>query len=60
MLSKSGAMSEKSANGYVDGACKLAHGSLESYGILYDSLETAARTLGKNVTENTVTVVEHK
>ena len=53
-------MSEKSANGYVDGACKLAHGSLESYGILYDSLEKAARTLGKNVTENTVTVVEHK
>lgn len=61
LLSKTGVVSDKTtANGYIDGVCKVAHGSLESYGILYDSLEKAAKSLGKNFTENTVQIVEHK
>lgn len=60
LLTSTKVVSKDSASNYVDSVSKVVHGSLESYGILYDSLEKAGRTLGKNFTENTVKVVEHK
>jgi hypothetical protein len=61
ILAKSGVVKDKNtANGYIDNISTIAHGTFQSYGIIYDSLETAAKTLGKNFTENTVTVVDHK
>jgi hypothetical protein len=61
ILSKSGIVSDKeSANNYVDNVCKVAGSGIESFGIVYDSLEQAAKVLGKNFTEKTVVVMEHK
>jgi spartin len=61
LLSKSGIAGDKnSADSYVDGAFAIATSSLQGFSMVYDSLEQAAKTLGKNVANQTVTVVEHK
>jgi spartin len=61
LLSKSGIAGDKNAAGsYVDGAFSIATSSLQGFSMVYDSLEQAARNLGKNVANQTVTVVEHK
>ncbi len=61
LLSKSGlASNEKTANNYVENACLVASSSFQGFAILYDSLEQAAKTLAKNVSEQTVNVVDYK
>jgi spartin len=61
LLSKSGlASNEKTANNYVENACMVASSSIQGFAILYDSLEQAAKTLAKNVSEQTVNVVDYK
>lgn len=61
LLSKSGlATNETTANNYVENACLVASSSIQGFAMLYDSLENAAKTLAKNVSEQTVNVVDYK
>lgn len=61
LLKQTGVASDQSsANGYIDSTCKVAHSAVEGFSLVYDSLENAAKQLGKNFTEHTVTVVNHK
>lgn len=61
ILTKSGLVkSESDASSTLDDVCKVGSSSLKGFVKVYDSLEQAAMTLGKNVTENTVTVVDYK
>lgn len=61
LLNKAGIGGSKDqSNNYVENVCTVAHGSLQSFGIVYDSLENAAKTLAKNMSEQTVDVVDHK
>ena len=61
LLSKTGiAGSKENATGYVDGICHVTGSGLQGFAMVYDSLEQAAKTLSKNITDQTVTVVEHK
>lgn len=61
LLSSTGAASnEKEASNTVDNICKVGGSSLKGLVMVYSSLEDAAMTLGKNFTEQTVTVVDHK
>lgn len=61
LLAKTGLAGNKdNANNYVENVCTVAHGSIKGFSMVYDSLEQAAKTLAKNVAEQTVTVVEHK
>ena len=61
LLKQTGVASDNStANSYVDSTCKVAHSAVEGFALVYDSLENAAKELGKNFTEHTVTVVNHK
>ena len=48
------------AAAYVENACTVAQGTLEGLAIVGSSLEQAAVALGRNITENTVTLVDHK
>jgi pyridoxal/pyridoxine/pyridoxamine kinase len=48
------------ATSYVDSTCKVAGSAIEGFSIVYDSLEEAAKQLGRNFTEQSVTVVSHK
>lgn len=47
-------------NSYVENVCTVANGSLQSFGIVYDSMENAAKTLAKNMSEQTVDVIDYK
>ena len=61
LLAKTGMVGDKTAaSSYVDGFCTVAGSSVEGFAMVYDSLEDAAKCLAKNVTEQTVTVVDHK
>ena len=61
LLTKTGLVSDKSgATSQIDNICKVTGSSIKGFGIIYDSLEQAAKTLGKNFTEQTVTIVDHK
>lgn len=61
LLNKAGIGSSKNeSNNYVENVCTVAHGSIQSFGIVYDSLEKAAKTLAKNMSEQTVNVVDYK
>ena len=61
LLAKTGVVGDKAnASSYVDGFCKVAGSSVQGFAMVYDSLEDAAKCLAKNLTEQTVTVVDHK
>ena len=61
LLSSTGiAGSKDNATNYVDNVCTVASSSIHGFGMVYDSLEQAAMTLGKNFTQQTVSVVDHK
>jgi len=61
LMTKTGITSNKAdATSTVDNICKVGGSSLKSALMVYDSLEKAAFTLGKNFTEQTVTVVDYK
>jgi hypothetical protein len=61
LLAKTGVAGNKTnATSYVDGFCKVAGSSVEGFSVVYDSLEQAAKCLGKNVTNQTVNVVDYK
>ena len=61
LLTKTGIVSnEATASGYVDGICTVTTSSLQGFSMVYDSIEDAAKALGRNLTEQTVTVVGHK
>jgi len=61
LLKQTGVVKNSSdANSYVDSTCKVAGSAIEGFGIVYDSLEEAAKQLGKNFTEQSVTVVNHR
>ncbi len=60
LLHKSGIASKDNAHDYVENISTVAHSGLQSFTIVYDTLEDAAKVLGKNLTEETVTVVGHK
>ena len=61
VLSKTGVAGDKSsANGYVDGFCTVAGSSIQGFVKVSESLEDAAKTLAKNITEQTVTVADYK
>lgn len=53
-------MSEDQASQTVNSALTLAAGAVESFGTVYSGLETSARVLGRNISDNTVKIVEHK
>ena len=61
LLKQTGVVKNSSdANSYVDSTCKVAGSAIEGFRIVYDSLEEAAKQLGKNFTEQSVTVVNHR
>lgn len=61
LLSKTGVVGNKeNASGYVEGFCNVAGSSIKSAAIVYHSLEQAGFTLAKNMTDETVNVVNHK
>jgi spartin len=61
LLARTGIMGNKeNATGYVDSFCTVAGSSIQGVAIVYDSFDQAAKTLGKNLTDQTVRVVEHK
>ena len=61
LLKQTGVVKNSSdANNYVDSTCKVAGSAIQGFGIVYDSLEQAAKQLGRNFTEQSVTVVSHK
>jgi hypothetical protein len=61
LLAKTGIVGDKSnASSYVDGFCTVAGSSIQGVAMVYDSLEDAAKCLAKNLTNQTVTVVDHK
>jgi hypothetical protein len=61
LLAKTGVVGDKSnASSYVDGFCTVAGSSIQGVAMVYDSLEDAAKCLAKNLTNQTVTVVDHK
>ena len=59
LLNQTGMQSDKSSS-YIDSTCKVASSAIEGFSIVYDSLEGAAKQLGKSFTEQSVTVVNHK
>lgn len=61
LLKQTGVASDKSAaTSYIDSTCKVASSAVEGFGIVYDSIEEAAKQLGRNLTQQSVTVVNHK
>lgn len=61
IMTKTGIAGDKtSASSTLDNVCKVGGSSLKSVVMVYDSLEKAAFSLGKNFTEQTVTVVDFK
>jgi len=61
LLKQTGVVKNSSdATSYVDSTCKVAGSAIEGFSIVYDSLEEAAKQLGRNFTEQSVTVVSHK
>ncbi len=61
LLTKTGMTANKAeATNTLDNICKVGGSSLKGVVMVYDSLEKAAFTLGKNFTEQTVTVVDYK
>ena len=61
LLAKTGvAGNRESASGYVDDIVNVTGSSIKGFAIVYESLDNAARVLAKNITDQTVQVVEHK
>lgn len=61
LLNKAGlGVSNNETNNYVENVCTVANGSIQSFGIVYDSLENAAKSLAKNMSEQTVDVIDYK
>lgn len=60
LLSKTVARDKANANNYVENVCTVAGSSIQGIGMVYDSLEQAAKSLSKSFADQTVTVVEHK
>lgn len=61
LLTSTGVSSNKdSASSTVEDICKVGGGGIKGVVMVWESLEEAAITLGKNFTEQTVTVVDHK
>jgi len=61
LMTSTGLSSNKtSATGTLDSVCKVGSSSLKGFVMVIGSLEEAAFSLGRNFTEQTVTVVDHK
>lgn len=60
LLSSGFKMDEDAAHERMDGVLTVAAGAVEGFATVYSGLEESASILGKNITENTVKVVEHK
>ncbi len=61
LLTTTGISSNKEkATSTVDDICKVGGGGIKGIVMVWSTLEEAAITLGKNFTEQTVTVVDHK
>lgn len=44
----------------MSGVLTVAAGAVEGFGTVYNGLETSAGILGKNISENSVKIIEHK
>lgn len=53
-------MSQDEAAQKVSGALTIAAGAVESFATVYSGLETSAKVLGRNISDNTVKIVQHK
>lgn len=53
-------MSQEEASDKMQGVLTVAAGAVEGFSTVYSGLETSAKILGNNLTNNTVKVVEHK
>lgn len=60
LLSHSLGISQEDASDHVTGVLTICAGAVEGLGTVYTGLETSAIILGRNISNNTVQVVEHK
>lgn len=60
ILTKSFKMSNEEASEKISGVLTVAAGAVEGFSTVYSGLETSAKILGNNLTNNTVKIVEHK
>ncbi|XP_055306088.1 protein spartin isoform X2 [Sitodiplosis mosellana] len=60
LLSKSMGYSTDDAKDKMSGVLTVAAGAVEGFGTVYNGLEKSAGILGKNLSENSVKIVEHK
>lgn len=44
----------------MGGVLTVAAGAVEGFGTVYDGLDKSARILGKNLSDNSVKIIEHK
>ncbi|CAD6995718.1 protein spartin isoform X2 [Ceratitis capitata] len=48
------------ANSKMEGAMTIAAGAVEGFSTIYNGLETSAKILGTNLSENSVKIIQHK
>lgn len=44
----------------MGGVLTVAAGAIEGFGTIYDGLDKSARVLGRNLSDNSVKIIEHK
>ncbi|XP_055375171.1 protein spartin [Condylostylus longicornis] len=60
LLSKSFGIDEQDANDKMAGVLTIAAGAVEGFSTVYAGLEDSANILGRNISENSVKLIEHK
>ncbi|XP_014098837.1 protein spartin isoform X2 [Bactrocera oleae] len=60
LLQKGFGYDTSEANSKMEGAMTIAAGAVEGFSTVYNGLETSAKILGTNLSENSVKIIEHK
>ncbi|XP_054725690.1 protein spartin isoform X2 [Anastrepha obliqua] len=60
LLQKGFGYNTNEANSKMEGALTIAAGAVEGFSTVYNGLETSAKILGTNLSENSVKIIEHK
>ncbi|XP_017476132.1 PREDICTED: protein spartin isoform X1 [Rhagoletis zephyria] len=60
LLQKGFGYDPNEAHSKMEGAMTIAAGAVEGFSTVYDGLETSAKILGTNLSENSVKIIEHK
>ncbi|XP_034487890.1 protein spartin isoform X2 [Drosophila innubila] len=60
LLQKGFGYDSHEAHNAMEGAMTIAAGAVEGFSTVFDGLETSAKILGNNLSENSVKIIEHK